>query len=58
MPGRSSRAALPLVILFLFAVFFLPQLLSLYVDWLWFKSVGFDNIFTTKLNAQAASGEA
>jgi uncharacterized protein len=31
---------------------FLPQFLSFYIDWLWFKSVDFEQIFFTKLNAQ------
>ena len=58
MPKRLSR----IILLFLFAlfvlVFFLPQFISLYVDWLWFKDVQFEKIFTTKLNAQAISAFA
>jgi uncharacterized membrane protein (UPF0182 family) len=34
------------------AIFFLPQFISFYVDWLWFKDVGFEKIFTAKLNAR------
>jgi uncharacterized membrane protein (UPF0182 family) len=41
-----------------FAVFFLPQFISLYVDWLWFKDVNFEKIFTTKLNAQVIAAIA
>lgn len=42
----------------LFILFFLPQFISLYVDWLWFKDVKFEKIFTTKLNAQAIAALA
>ena len=38
--------------------FFLPQFISLYVDWLWFKDVRFEKIFTTKINAQAITALA
>jgi uncharacterized membrane protein (UPF0182 family) len=34
---------------------FLPQFLSLYVDWLWFKDIQYEKIFTTKLNTQVFS---
>jgi len=40
------------------ALFFLPSFISLYVDWLWFKDVRFEKIFSTKLNAQAMTAFA
>ena len=47
------------VILGLFlALIFLSQFISFYVDWLWFKDVRFEKIFTVKLNAQAISALA
>ncbi len=52
MPNKSRTLLILIATLFL-ALFFLPQFVSLYVDWLWFKDVGFEKIFTTKINAQA-----
>ncbi len=52
MPGRVSRIILLFTITLFFVLFFLPQFISLYVDWLWFKDVRFEKIFTTNLNAQ------
>ncbi len=57
MKNRIVWILLPLA-LFLLLVF-MPQLISLYVDWIWFKSILFENLFTVKLNAQiiyAAAG--
>jgi hypothetical protein len=53
MPIRLSRIMLFLIAGFFLALFFLPQFISFYVDWLWFKDVSFEKIFTVKLNAQA-----
>ena len=53
MTVRLSRIIMVLVFGFFLSLFFLPQFISLYVDWLWFKDVGFDKLFITKLNAQA-----
>jgi uncharacterized membrane protein (UPF0182 family) len=55
---RSPQRILFIFLVLFFAVLFLPQVISLYVDWLWFKDVGFERIFTTKLNAEAASAFA
>ena len=57
MPNKSRMILILIAILFL-ALFFLPQFISLYVDWLWFKDVGFEKIFTTKINAQAMTAFA
>jgi uncharacterized membrane protein (UPF0182 family) len=56
MKNRMVWILLPLA-LFLFLIF-MPQLLSLYVDWLWFKSVLYENLFTVKINAQIISAAA
>jgi uncharacterized membrane protein (UPF0182 family) len=53
MPTRISGSMLFVFLTLFLAVFFLPQFISFYVDWLWFKDAGFENIFTAKLNAQA-----
>ncbi len=58
MPKRLSRTILLFLFSLFFIVFFLPQFISLYVDWLWFKDVKFEKIFTTKLNAQAITAFA
>ncbi|MCL5022562.1 MAG: UPF0182 family protein [Nitrospirae bacterium] len=51
---RFGSLAFFLLILF-FALFFLPEVLSLYIDWLWFRDVGMEQIFTTRVRAQAMS---
>ena len=58
MPKRLSRIILLFSFSLFFIVFFLPQFISLYVDWLWFKDVKFEKIFTTKLNAQVIAAFA
>ena len=52
MPGRSKIILYVILGLFI-SLFFLPQFISFYVDWLWFKDVRFEKIFITKINAQA-----
>jgi uncharacterized protein len=58
MPNRLLRTILISIATLFLALFFLPQFISLYVDWLWFKDVGFEKIFTTKINAQAMTAFA
>ncbi len=58
MPVRSSRIILFVILGFFLALFFLPQFISFYVDWLWFKDVRFEKIFITKINAQAITALA
>ncbi|MDH4232878.1 MAG: UPF0182 family protein [Nitrospirota bacterium] len=53
MPKKVTGSILFIFLALFIAVFFLPQFISLYVDWLWFKDVGFETIYTAKLNAQA-----
>jgi uncharacterized membrane protein (UPF0182 family) len=57
MPNRSRIILILIATLFL-GLFFLPQFISLYIDWLWFKDIGFEKIFSTKINAQAATALA
>jgi len=52
MPGRLSGKILPVSLAVVLGLFFLPQFISLYVDWLWFNDVNFGKIFTVRLNAQ------
>lgn len=58
MPGRSPRRILSLSLTLLLILFLLPQFLSFYIDWLWFKDVNFAKIFFTTINAQAMTGSA
>lgn len=58
MPNKLLRMILILIATLFLALFFLPQFISLYVDWLWFKDVGFEKIFSTKINAQAMTAFA
>jgi uncharacterized membrane protein (UPF0182 family) len=44
-------------VLFLMA-FSLPQVISLYVDWLWFKDIQYVKLFTVKINMQVISALA
>jgi len=47
-PPRRSRVGLWLLVLFM-AAGALGQAVPLYTDWLWFKEVGFTQVFTTRL---------
>ncbi len=58
MPVRLPKKILLVSITFVLALFLLPQFISLYVDWLWFKDVNFEKIFTVILNAQAITALA
>lgn len=58
MPGRLPGKILPISLALVLALFFLPQFISLYVDWLWFNDVNFGKIFTVRLNAQAITALA
>lgn len=52
MPIKLPRIIIFSMLGLFLAVLFLPQFISFYVDWLWFKNVSFEKIFVTKLNAQ------
>jgi len=56
--ARSTRTIIFVLLTLFLALFFLPQFISFYVDWLWFKDVRFEKIFTTKINAQAITAFA
>ncbi len=58
MQKRASRIILLFILGLFLALFFLPQFISFYVDWLWFKDVRFEKIFTTKINAQVITVSA
>jgi len=58
MPVRLPRKILSVSLALVLALFLLPQFISLYVDWLWFKDVNFEKIFTVILNAQAITALA
>lgn len=58
MPVRLPRIILFLILGFFLSLFFLPQFISFYVDWLWFKDVRFEEIFSTKIKAQVITAFA
>lgn len=58
MPGRASKILLIVIAGLFLLLFSLPQIIALYIDWLWFNDVGFESIFTKKLNVQAFSSVA
>ena len=58
MPARLPGKIVFVSLALLLALFFLPQSISLYIDWLWFKDVNFGKIFTVRLNAQAITALA
>jgi uncharacterized membrane protein (UPF0182 family) len=43
------------LLILIFALFFLPGILSLYIDWLWFRDIGMDQIFTIRLRTQVVA---
>ncbi|NLG55679.1 MAG: COG1615 family transporter, partial [Rhodococcus sp.] len=51
LPSLSKRNRVLLVIALIFAALLLmgPRLINTYTDWLWFREVGFTNVFTTVL---------
>ncbi|MDA8431363.1 MAG: UPF0182 family protein [Nitrospiraceae bacterium] len=55
MPKKTFGSLVSLFVVLLFALLFLPESLSLYIDWLWFKDVGMAGIFNTRVQAQAMS---
>jgi uncharacterized membrane protein (UPF0182 family) len=55
MPKKTFGSLIVFLIALLFALFFLPEFLSLYIDWLWFRNVGMEQIFNTRVQAQAMS---
>lgn len=54
-PHRRRRIALALVVLFAL-LFFVPALANRLSDWLWYREVGFERVFFTKIVAQWALG--
>jgi len=58
MPKILSGKALPFLGALLVLLIALPQSLSFYIEWLWFQDLGFEKIFTSRLNAQLISALA
>ncbi len=58
MRSKMSGTSIFFIIVLFLAFFFLPQFIALYTDWLWFKSVRFESIFTVKINTQVFSSLA
>ena len=54
IPGKTVSVAIALIV----ALFLLPEFLSWYVDWLWFKDLNFEKVFTIRLTAQATTALA
>jgi uncharacterized membrane protein (UPF0182 family) len=44
-----------MIVLLLVVLFFLPKIISFYVDWLWFSDLGFEKVFATTINGQIAA---
>ena len=51
-PPRSPRLTVAVGILFFVLVVVLPSLTSRIADWLWFREIGFERVFFTKIAAQ------
>jgi uncharacterized membrane protein (UPF0182 family) len=58
MSIRTSGNLLIFSLLGLFVVVLLPEIISLYVDWLWFRDLGMERVFSTQMRAQAYSALA
>src|SRR5512142_117652 len=54
-PHRRRRIALALIVV-VALLFFVPTLASRLSDWLWYREVGFERVFFTKIVAQWALG--
>src|SRR2546421_11093834 len=54
----SSRVArrVVVVVLVILAVLFFGPLLGIYTDWLWFRQLGFESLYTTRLGYQWGYG--
>ncbi|HKP15981.1 MAG TPA: UPF0182 family protein, partial [Gemmatimonadaceae bacterium] len=55
-PPRSPRFTLVVAILAFLLVVVLPSLTTRLADWLWFREIGFERVFLTKLAAQWTIG--
>ena len=53
-PGRGAQRTLIIVFLVLFVL--LPLVATRLTDWLWFRDIGFERVFLTKIVAQWAYG--
>src|SRR5687767_2696356 len=51
-PPRSPRMTIAAGILLFVLVVVLPSITSRIVDWLWFREIGFERVFLTKIAAQ------
>ena len=51
MPRRRSRV--PLVLILIFLATLLPATAVFYTDWLWFKEVGYEQVFVRSLTARS-----
>ncbi len=58
MLNASSKRLLLLLLLTFLLLIFLPEFLSLYIDWLWFSDIGRSLIFSRRLQGQAMSALA
>ncbi|MBI5847949.1 MAG: UPF0182 family protein [Nitrospirae bacterium] len=58
MLKRPFGKLLVILLTLFFLLIFLPEFLSLYIDWLWFKDIGRGLIFSTQVQGQAFSALA
>lgn len=49
LPRRAKRALFAALAAFLFVFIFIPWFAGFFTDWLWFKEIGFQSVFTTSL---------
>ncbi|MBA3890468.1 MAG: UPF0182 family protein, partial [Gemmatimonadaceae bacterium] len=54
--GPRTRRRIGFVVLLFLAVVLLPALTMRLADWLWFREIGFERVFLTKIAAQWATG--
>ena len=55
MPTLSFRSIIALALIGL-VVFVAPWLVTVYTDWLWFREVGYEQVFVRTLTARAMLG--
>src|SRR5512140_677283 len=57
-PPRPPRVLIVAAIILVLLFVFLPGFTTPIADWLWFKEIGFERVFVTKIVAQWAIGLA
>jgi uncharacterized membrane protein (UPF0182 family) len=55
-PSPSTRRALWIIAIFVILLSVIGPLIATYTDWAWFKSLGYDSVFLTRLRLQFVLG--